>query len=121
MTHKHEEQIPAALEAVVERLGDLEVVIGPHARPVVAAVRALLRQAMAARDRGDMPAVAARIGEAMDKLSALADELDPAEATLMRALARNFRGALLRGDTVQAKQNAAVMFEKSGAVARTKD
>ena len=33
----------------------------------------------------------------------------------MRALAQNFRAALLRGDAAQAKQSAAIMFEKSGA------
>jgi len=119
--HKHDEQVPAALEAVVERLGDLEVVIGAHAAPVVTAVRSLLITAMAARDRGDLPEVVARIGAAMDKLSALADGLDPAEAMLMRALAQNFRAALLRGDAARAKQDAAVMFEKSGAVPRKKE
>jgi hypothetical protein len=87
---------------------------------VVAAVRSLLIAAMAARDRGDMPAALAQIGAAMDKLSALADGLDPAEGTLMRALAHNFRTALLRGDDAQAKQSAAFMFEKSGAIPRKK-
>jgi hypothetical protein len=75
---------------------------------------------MAARDRGDMPAAIAQIGRAMDRLAALADQLDPAEATLMRALAQNFRAALLRGDEAQVKQSAAVMFEKSGAAERKK-
>jgi hypothetical protein len=121
MTHKHEEQIPAALESVVARLGELEVVIGAHVGPLVAAVRSLLITAMAARDRGDMPTAVARIGEAMDTLSAVAARLDPAEATLMRSLAHNFRAALLRGDATQAHQSAAFMFEKSGAVQRKKD
>jgi hypothetical protein len=120
MAHKHEEEIPTALESVVARLGDLEAVLGAHAGPVVAAVRTLLIAAMAARDRGDMPAAIAQIGAAMDRLSALADALDPAEATLMRALAQNFRTALLRGDDAQAQQSAAFMFDKSGASARKK-
>jgi hypothetical protein len=120
MAHKHEGEIPVAIESVVARLGDLEVVLGAHAAPVVAAVRSMLIAAMAARDRGDMRAAVAQIGEAMDRLSALADALDPAEATLMRALAQNFRAALLRGDDAQAKQSAACMFEKSGAIARKK-
>jgi len=120
MAHKHEEEIPVAIEAVVTRLGDLEAVLGTHAGPVVGAVRTLLIAAMAARDRGDMPAAVAQIGAAMDRLSALADDLDPAEATLMRALAQTFRRALLRGDAAQAQQSAALMFERSGAVPRKK-
>jgi len=121
MAHKHEEAIPVALESVVSRLGDLEVVLGAQAGPAVAAVRSMLIAAMAARDRGDMPAAVGQIGQAMDRLAALADGLDPAEATMMRALAENFRSALLRGDDAQAKQSAALMFEKSGATPRKKD
>ena len=121
MSHKHEEAIPVALESVVTRLGDLEVVLGAQAGPVVAAVRSMLIAAMAARDRGDMPAAVAQIGHAMDRLAALADGLDPAEASLMRALAENFRAALLRGDDARAKQSAALMFEKSGATPRKKE
>lgn len=121
MSHKHEEAIPVALESVVTRLGDLEVVLGAQAGPVVATVRSMLIAAMAARDRGDMPAVVGQIGQAMDRLAALADGLDPAEATMMRALAQNFRAALLRGDDAQAKQSAALMFEKSGAIPRKND
>ena len=120
MAHKHEGEIPVAIESVVARLGDLEVVLGTHAGPVVAAVRTLLIAAMAARDRGDMPAAMAQIGEAMDKLSALADGLDPSEAALMRGVAQNFRAALLHGDAAQAKDSAAVMLEKSGATMRKK-
>ncbi len=118
MTHKHEEAVPTAIESVVARLGDLETVLGPAVRPVVDAVRTGLIAAMAARDRGDMPAAIVQIGGAMDRLSALADDLDPAEATLMRALAQNFRAALLRGDAAQAKQDAATMLERSGAATR---
>lgn len=120
MSHKHEDQIPLALESVVARLGELEIVLGAHAAPVVVAVRAQLTAAMAARDRGDVLGAVAQIGQAMDKLAALADQLDPSEATLMRALAQNFRAALLRGDDAQAKESAAVMFERSGATARKK-
>jgi hypothetical protein len=120
VTHNHEEEVPAAIESVVARLGDLETVLGPAVGPVVAAVRTGLIAAMAARDRGDMPAAIGQIGEAMDRLSALADGLDPGEATLMRALARNFRAALLRGDAMQAKQSAATMLERSGGIARQK-
>ncbi|HVO24687.1 MAG TPA: hypothetical protein VMW56_13765 [Candidatus Margulisiibacteriota bacterium] len=120
MTHKHEEAVPTAIESVVARLGDLEAVLGPAAAPVVDAVRTGLIAAMAARDRGDMPAAIAQIGAAMDRLSALADGLDPGEATLMRALAHNFRAALLRGDAAQAQQSATTMLERSGGTTRQK-
>ncbi len=120
MAHKHEEEIPVAIESIVARLGELEVVIGAQAGPTVAAVRALLINAMAARDRGDQPGALMQIGAAMDRLAALADQLDPTEATLMRALAQNFRRALLRGDDASARQSAAVMFERSGATTRKK-
>jgi len=39
MTHKHEEQIPVALESVLARLGELEVVLGRQVAPTLAAVR----------------------------------------------------------------------------------
>ena len=120
MADKHEEQIPLAIDAVVTRLADLEIVIGAQAAPVIAAVRSTLIRAMAARDRGDLPAALRDIGGAMDRLTALADQLDPAEGMLMRTIAQSFRTALLRGDDSQAKQDAALMFQKSGAVERKK-
>ena len=120
MAHKHADEIPVAIESVVTRLGDLEIVLGVHAAPVIAAVRSLLIGAMAARDRGDKPSAITQMGEAMDRLSAVADALDPAEAGLMRALAQTFRAALLRGDAAQAQQSAARMFDKSGAAIRKK-
>jgi hypothetical protein len=121
MSHKHVEDIPSALETLVTRLGDLELVLGTHIGPTLASVRALLIAAMAARDRGDTPRAVDQIGQAMDQLIALADQLDPAEAMLMRALAHNFRAALLRGDEAQVKQSTAIMFQKSGAVERKKN
>ena len=120
MTHKHEPDIPFPLDTVLARLGDLEVVLGTRVRPVLGQVREMLIAAMAARDRGDVPGAIDHIGRAMHRLTALADELDPAEGVLMRALAEHFRTALQRGDEAQAKQSAAVMFEKSGAVERKK-
>jgi|JRYF01.1.fsa_nt_gb hypothetical protein len=112
------EAVPQAIGAVVDRLQELEVVIGPQAAPVVAAVRATLVGAMAARDRGDTATALDDIGRAMDRLAALASELDPQEAEMMRLLAASFRRALLRGDTGRAKQDAAAMFARSGAVER---
>lgn len=107
--------IPLAIDAVVSRLGELEVVFGPQAQPVIQAVRATLLEAMAARERGDGATSIARIGQAMDRLAGLAAHMDPAEAVLMRTVAEQFRAALLRQDTAQARQTADVMFERSGA------
>jgi hypothetical protein len=120
MAHKHASEIPADLETVVTRLRELEVVLGKEVGPAIAEVQSTLIGAMAARDRGDVPGAIAQIGQGMDRLAALADRLDPAEATLMRGLAQTFRQALLRGDEAAAKQSTAVMFEKSGAVERKK-
>ncbi len=120
MAHKHEEEIPTALESLVTRLGDIEAVLGKDIAPVIAVVRTGLIAALAARDRGDVPGAVAQIGAAMDQLTAVADQLDPAEAMLMRALAQHFRAALARGNTAEARQSAAVMLQKSGAVERKK-
>ena len=115
MTDKHVAEVPSALEAVVARLGDLERALGPAVRPVLEAVRAGLIEAMAARDRGDVPGAVRAIGAAMDRLAAFADGLDASEAALMRRVAQSFRVALLRGDDATAKQSAGIMFERSGA------
>lgn len=121
MAHKHEPESPLPLESLVTSIGELEVVLGKQVAPTLAAVRSLLIEATAARGRGDMPGAIVHIGHAMDRLSTLADALDPAEAQLMRALAHSLRAALLRGDESQAKESAAVMFEKSGAVERKRE
>jgi len=105
---------------VVTGLEELEAVLGKDIAPAVAGIRTMLIAAMAARDRGDAPGAVIQIGQAMDRLTMLADRLDPAEGALMRALAERFRTALLRGDTAQARQSAAVMFEKTGALERKK-
>jgi len=120
MPDEHQAAIPIAIEQVVARLSELEIVLGSAGREVMPIVRARLTDAMAARDRGDPPAAIANIGEAMDHLAALADRLDPAEAMLMRALSQRLRSALLRGDDATAKQAAGTMFERSGARERGK-
>lgn len=120
MADKHDTDLTFPLEALVDGLAELTVVLGAEAAPVVAGIRETLMAALAARDRGDLPGAVARIGDAMQRLSALADHVDPADAGLMRALAASVRGALLRGDTAEARQRAAVMLEKSGAVERKK-
>jgi hypothetical protein len=79
-------------------------------------VERLLREGLAARERGDTPATVQRIGQAMDRLAALASGADPAEGVLMRAVAERFRQALLRGALGEAKETAEVMRERSGSV-----
>jgi hypothetical protein len=115
MADEHLPGTPAALEDLVAGLGDLEQLFGAAARPVVDTVQARLREAMAARDRGDPLATMRAIGAAMEQLAQLADRLAPQDAVLMRAVADRFRSAVLRGDAPQAKQDLDVMFERSGA------
>ena len=112
--------IPLAIQTVVTRLGELEVVFGPSAKRVLDAVRTSLLEGLAARDRGDDAGALSKIGQAMDRLAALADELDPHEGVLMRTIAEQFRAALLRHDTTGARQTADVMFARSGAAWKKK-
>jgi hypothetical protein len=121
MTEKHLSDLPVPLHALVSRLDELEIVFGPHVRPTLDAVRTMLISALAARDCGDMPAALAAIAGAMDRLGALADQLEPAEGAVMSALAQSFRDALLRGDDAQAKEAADVMLARSGAVPHKRD
>lgn len=115
MPNKHEPDIPLGLESFIGRMGELQAIFGPAAAPTLAAVKDGILHAMAARDRGDMPAAVEQLGAAMDELATFAEQLGPAEAAAMRAVAQMFRGALSRGDESEAKRVAAVMFEKSGA------
>ena len=110
----------AALEDVLMRLDELQVVLGTAVAATLGAVRASLIEALAARDRGDRQTAVGAIGRAMDGLTSLADGLDPQEGAMMRMVAQSFRNALLRGDYAHAKQSADVMMEKSGAVERKK-
>lgn len=110
----------AALEDVLLRLDELQIVLGAAVGGTLGAIRSSLIQAAAARDRGDTPAAVGAIGKAMDELSSLADNLDPDEGAMMRMVAQSFRTALLRGDYAHAKQTAGVMMQKSGAVERKK-
>lgn len=54
----------------------------------------------------------------MDELAAYAGRLDPCEAGTMRDASQALQRALLRGDASAAKESAAVMFNRSGAVER---
>jgi hypothetical protein len=112
---------PDSFLQLIDRLGELEVVIGPQARPAVAEVRGRLREAAAARERGDLPATLAIIGQAMQRLAALAGTLDAAEGALMRAIAGSFAQALSAGDKGAAKQAVNLMRGKAGDTSADKD
>jgi len=114
--HSHLLDFPEALEALFSRLGELKVVLGAAAAPGVDQVEADLRAALAARERGDVPAAVERIGAAMDRLAALASDGDPSEGAMMRALAAHFRQALVRGALGRAREAADVMRERSGSI-----
>jgi hypothetical protein len=114
--HSHLIDFPEALETFFARIGELKLVLGPAAAPGVDEVERLLREGLAARARGDVPAATAKIGLAMDRLAALASVVDPAEGAVMRAVAEHFRQALGRGALGEAKETAEVMRERSGSV-----
>jgi hypothetical protein len=97
-----------------DSLGELEVVIGPKARPVIAEVRARLGEAAAMRDHGDMPAAIAVIRSAMERLASLAGELDPGEGAMMRLIAERFSAALNFGDKHTAKDAVNFMRHRAG-------
>jgi hypothetical protein len=115
MGDQHRPSVPAGLDDLVAGLGELEALFGDAARAVVPAVQARLREAMAARDRGDPLATMQAIGAAMEQLAQLADRLDPQDGMLMRVVADRFRVALLGGELSEAKQDLDVMFERSGS------
>lgn len=99
---------------LIDRLGELEIVIGEQARPVVAELRTRLAQAASARERGDVPGALVLIRQAMERLAALAGQLDTAEGAMMRAIAESFTQALNLGDKGAAKQAVGVMRKKAG-------
>jgi hypothetical protein len=97
-----------------ESLRELEVTVGPNARPVIAEVRAKLAEAAASRGKGDMAAAIDSIRTAMARLAALAGELDPGEGYLMRMIADRFSQALNFGDKGTAKETVNFMRHKAG-------
>jgi hypothetical protein len=106
---------------LIERLGELEVVIGAQARPVIAEIRTRLTEAASARARGDVPGALAIIGQAMERLAGLAGQLDAAEGAFMRAIAESFGQALNAGDKGTAKQAVGLMRAKAGDSSKETD
>ena len=115
-SHSHLIEFPEALDAFFSRIGELKAMLGPAGAPGVDAVAETLREGLAARERGDVPTAVARVAEAMDRLAALASTADPAEGSMMRAVADHFRGALGRGSVGEAREAAEHMRERSGSV-----
>ena len=111
----HERSYPESLHALLTRLPELAVALGPRSKPGIEAVQKLLQEAVAARAEGNVPAATTKIGAAMDTLARLADELDPQEAGLMRMLSAQFRQALSLGDHGEAQRVSDVMRKNSGA------
>jgi hypothetical protein len=99
---------------LADNLGELEVTIGERARPVVAELRQRLRAAVAGRARGDLPESLAQLRGAMERLAAIASELDPEEGALMRMVAQRFTEALKLGDKGTAKEAVNLMRRRSG-------
>jgi hypothetical protein len=99
---------------LAENLGELEVTIGERARPAVVELRQRLRAAAASRERGDLPGSLEQLKSAMERLAAIAGELDPEEGALMRMVAQRFTEALKLGDKSTAKEVVNLMRHKSG-------
>jgi hypothetical protein len=99
---------------LAQNLGELEIVIGERARPAIAGVRDGLRDALACRERGDMPGSLAAIRIAMERLANLGSTLDPEEGAMMRFIADRFTEALGSGQKGDAKTTADVMRRKAG-------
>jgi len=99
---------------LAENLGELEITVGARARPAVAELRERLRAAAASRGRGDLPASLGQLRDAMDRLAAVASELDPGEGELMRMVARRFTEALRLGDKGAARDAVNLMRRRSG-------
>jgi hypothetical protein len=99
---------------LADNLGELEVTIGERARPAVVELRQRLRAAVASRERGDLPGSLEQLRDAMDRLAAIAGELDPEEGALMRMVAQRFTEALKLGDKGTAKEAVNLMRHKSG-------
>ena len=113
--HSHLIEFPEALEAFFARIGELKVILGPRAAGGVDGLEALMREGLAARDRGDSATALSRIGQAMSRLAELAGESDAAEAPMLRAMAEQFAMALRRGSLGDARAAAEVMRARSGS------
>ncbi|HEY2524386.1 MAG TPA: hypothetical protein VGI29_04965 [Candidatus Binataceae bacterium] len=113
VTYSDETSLNAFIR-LADNLGELEVTIGERARPAIAELRKRLRAAVASRERGDLADSLEQLRSAMERLAAIAGELDPAEGALMRMVAQKFTEALKLGDKGAAKEAVTLMRHKSG-------
>jgi len=113
--HSHLISFPEALEIFFGRMNELKLLLDPKEVANVGQVETLLREALSARGRGDVPVAVTKIGQAMDRLAALASTGDPQEGAMMRAMAEHFRQALVRGAVGDAKEAAETMRQRSGS------
>ena len=111
---------PEPLAALFARMAELKLALGPAAAAGVDRVEVLLRESLAARERGDVPLAVARIAAAMETLAGLAGGVVPGDAAVMRAMVEHFEQALRRGAVGEAQQAADVMRDRSGSVLRPK-
>ncbi len=104
----------APMLKLANALGELEIVLGERARPVVAEVRARLVEAAASRDKGDVAGALDIIQRAMERLASLAARLDPEEGMMMTMIAQRFTSALTAGDRGTAKEAVDLMRRRAG-------
>lgn len=95
-------------------LRELELIVGPKARPFIAEVREGLAQAAAKRQEGDPNRALMLIRQSMEKLAILGSEVDAREGAMMRFLAERFTQALDAGDKGAAKEAVGIMRHKAG-------
>ena len=92
--HSHLVEFPEALEAFFTRVGELKLVLGGAAGPGVDRLEAVIQSALAARDRGDVPAAMLGIVSAMELLAELADRTPGVDGAQLRGMAAAFRQAI---------------------------
>ncbi len=109
---------PESLDQLLAGVADLAPALGAAAAPGLARVRHLLEQARAGAAAGDRKRALEMITAAMERLAELASVLDPGEAAAMAAIAREFGGALHRGDEARAAESVERMRQRSGAMPR---
>lgn len=112
--HTHRVEFPEALEAFFTRLPELAVVLGPGSAAGLARVQALVREGLAARDRGDVAAAVERVLDAMRAFAEVAAGSGAPEAPMLAAMADRFAVALRRGAIGDAQRAADVMRKESG-------
>jgi hypothetical protein len=99
---------------LADALGELELIAGPKARPVIAVMRDQLAAAAAKRQTGDSEGAMALISRAMSNLVAICGELDMSEGAMMRMVMDRFEQALTAGDKSSAKEAITIMRHKAG-------